>query len=148
MLLAVPLLKKGLASLEKTLRRTPAGIYINFTNGNFSNNLYASHFTLDEGDGTITLSLDLDANLRTRFKTGNDYLDVVELAEHQDELRSLQINNERVNKGIAEALVRSPIATMKLILHIGQYGSFQYLVNPEVRRTGLVFGVVASNESD
>jgi hypothetical protein len=116
--------------MKRSLRKTPAGVSVSYSDGNYSNDLTGTDFIVEESEGCICLSIDLSGNLRVRNKESNCYYDVCELAEQHSSLKSVQIDENQVIDGLTTVYRRSPNARRELKLLLGEKGAFKYSVTP------------------
>lgn len=114
--------------MKRTLRKTAARVSITYSNGNYSNNLTGTDFSLYESEGRICLSIDLSGNLRVRNKESNCYADARELAEEHSTLEAVQIDERQVIEGLSKANQRTPNPRWELQLLLGEKGTFKYSV--------------------
>ncbi|MGB8339019.1 MAG: hypothetical protein WCD07_11975 [Burkholderiales bacterium] len=87
--------------MKQTLKKA-SGIYVVYTNKS-GDDLTATNFNWDVSAGSINLSMDLSGNLRVQNKQANCYEDARRLVEQHDELKSIQIFEEAVIKGLVAA---------------------------------------------
>src|SRR5271157_239294 len=130
-------------AMKQCLRKTSAGVSVTYTDGNYSNNLVGSDFTLDASDESICVSVDLSCNLRVRDKDSNSYYDACELAEEHSKLLSLEIDDLRITNGLGTAHQRHRKARWQLELRMGDKGIFRYWVRPIGRDENIIFRVTA-----
>jgi len=116
--------------MKRSLKKTAAGVWVTYSDGEYSNNLAGSDFTVEESQGHICLRIDLSCNLRVRNKEDCCYYDACELAEQHSKLKSVQIGEDQVIKGLAAASKRVPPASWELELALGEKGTFKYSVQP------------------
>jgi hypothetical protein len=116
--------------MERSLRKSAAGVSVTYSDGNYTNNLTGSDFTVEESQGHIFLRIDLSRNLHVRNKEDYCHYDACELAEQHSKLRSVQIDHDQVIKGLAAASRRVPHASWELELALGEKGTFKYRVQP------------------
>jgi len=74
-----------------SIRKGSFSLSLTYSDGNYSNNLFGDKAYYDAWLNTCELSFDLKRNFRSRNKDGNDYIDVNELNEERDKLRTIQI---------------------------------------------------------
>ena len=116
-----------------TLRKTKTHVSLQYAHS-FTNNLFAEN-TAAEAAETITLSFDLNCNLRGRNKQTNTYVDARDLADGDiDELESLQFDDKRVIQRISDMLSRYDEVpeTWRLIVQLD--GEHRFDVRPEYRK--------------
>jgi TPR repeat protein len=75
--------------------------------------------------------MDLSSNLRVQNKQANCYEDARRLVEQHDELKSIQIFEEAVIKGLVAAYEKNSNAICSFELLMGNEGSFKYKATPE-----------------
>lgn len=124
--------------MNRSLRKTTASVSITYSHGNFSNNLTGTEFELELSETEICLSINLWGNLSVRNKSANCYSDACELVEDHALLKSVQIDDSQVIDGLLNANTKVPNARWKIELLLGEQGTFDYLVKPEVSN-GSVF---------
>ena len=132
---------QGYNQMKHMLRKTSINISINYTNGNFSNNLTGTDFSLDDSDDKITLSINLATNLRVKNKTLNCYADACDLANDHFMLDQLQIYDEQVIKDIVAAKKKNSDAVWMLYLLLGEKGKFECSVMPTISNGSLFLNV-------
>lgn len=87
----------------RTIRTTKAHVSLTYAR-TFTNNLYAENISAGI-DETVTLSFDLNCNLRTRNKQTNTYVDARNLADGDiARLETLQFDDDGVLKHISKML--------------------------------------------
>ena len=119
------------AAMKRSLRKGTAGISIEYVTGDYSNNLVGAEFELEELGTDICINIDLTGNLRVRNKATNSYADAIELIEDHASLKSVQIDDVQVVKGLVAAHHRSPNARWMLKLFAGERNAFTYLITPK-----------------
>lgn len=124
--------------MNRSLRKTAASVSVTYSHGNFSNNLTGTEFELELSEKDICLSINLWGNLSVRNKSANCYSDACELAEDHALLESVQIDDSQVIDGLLNAHQKAPNACWKVKLLLGEKGTFDYPVNPELAN-GSVF---------
>lgn len=124
--------------MKRSLRKTTAGVFVAYSNGNYSNNLTGTEFELEQSGTDICLSINLGGNLSVRNKSANCYSDACELADDHTSLKSIQIDDSQVIDGLLNANQKTPNANWKLELLLGNKGTFNYHVKPEMSN-GSVF---------
>lgn len=127
--------------MKRSLRKTDAHVSVQYTNGNYSNNLRGTEFELEGKEDCICLSINLESNLRVRNKSVNSYHDVNELARDHALLKWVQIDDEQVIDGLSAASNRSPTARWELTLRLGEKGTFTYPVKPRTVNHSLFLDV-------
>lgn len=75
----------------KIIRKGSFALTITYSDGNFTNNLIGDNATYDTRVNTCEFTFDLKRNFRSRNKDSNDYIDINELNEQRDKLRTVQI---------------------------------------------------------
>lgn len=117
----------------RTLRKTKA--HVSLTYGHtFTNNLYAENIAAGIDD-TVTVSFDLDCNLRTRNKQTNTYVDARDLADGDiARLETLQFDDDGVLKRISKMLdgIDPLPETWRLIILLD--GKHEFDVRPEYNK--------------
>lgn len=124
--------------MKRSLRKTTTGISVTYTGGNYSNNLRGTEFELEEAEGRVCLSINLESNLRVRNKSTNSYTDACELARDHSTLKWVQIDEDQVVDGLIAASQRTPNARWELKLRLGEKGTFTYSIKPR-KVNGSVF---------
>lgn len=124
--------------MNRFLRKTTASVSVTYSHGNFSNNLTGTEFELELSEKDICLSINLWGNLSVRNKSANCYSDACELAEDHALLKSVQIDDSQVIDGLLNAHQKAPSACWKVKLLLGEKGTFDYSVKPEMAN-GSVF---------
>lgn len=127
--------------MNRYLRKTTASVSVTYSHGNFSNNLTGTEFELDVSEKGICLSINLRGNLSVRNKSANCYSDACELAEDHALLKSVQIDDSQVIGGFLNANQKAPNASWKIILLLGEQGTFDYPVKPEMSNSSLFLNV-------
>lgn len=75
---------------------------LTYSDGNYTNNLNGYDATYDTQGNICEFTFDLKRNFRSRYKDGNDYIDVNELNEQSDKLRTIQIFDSSIASTIKE----------------------------------------------
>tara|TARA_A100000171_G_C2105560_1_gene132119 strand:- start:143 stop:559 length:417 start_codon:yes stop_codon:yes gene_type:complete len=115
-----------------TLRKTKAHVSLHYQHS-FSNNLYAENIAAEIAE-TITLSFDLNCNLRGRNKQTNTYVDAKDLADGDiDELETFQFDDKRVIERISEMASRLNATPEIWRLIVQLDGEYRFDVRPEYR---------------
>ena len=104
--------------MKSTIRKSTSLLNIEYHNGNYTNNLFGSFFTLDSSEESNVLGIDFSSNFRTRNKQENSYHDAVELSKEYEDLRSLSIHEKKVNEYIIKAHKTNPSAPWTLELNL------------------------------
>jgi hypothetical protein len=65
----------------ESVKKGSIGLYISYSDGNFTSNLYGRNFQFEQKDNEIIFSIDLTKNIKTRNKQMNSYIDIMELKE-------------------------------------------------------------------
>jgi hypothetical protein len=124
--------------MNRSLRKTTASVSVTYSHGNFSNNLTGTDFELELSETDICLCINLRGNLSVRDKSENCYSDACELVNDQALLKSVQIDDSQVIDGLLNANKKVPNAHWKIKLLLGEQGTFDYPVKPEMSN-GSVF---------
>lgn len=118
--------------MNQSLRKTSTGISVEYSNKGFSHNLTGTNFSLEESKDHICLTIDLSANLRSRNKASTDYVDACELVKNNTFLKSVQLFEKSIIKGLLDANKRTPNASWELKILLGEKGTFKYTVKPSM----------------
>lgn len=127
--------------MKRSLRKGSAGVSITYSDGDYSNNLYGSGFTVETYENTICLGIDLSSNLRVQDKAGNCYDDICSLIEKHSKLKWVQIDERQVIEGLASTYQKNPNATCQLKLIVGNK-IFEYQVSPQESQGSLFLNII------
>lgn len=127
--------------MKQSLRKTSVNIPITYSNGEFSNNLTGSDFTIEVRDHIITIGIDLSRNLRVRNKQSNCYFDAQHLTLDHELLQSMQIPNPQIVSGLTQIRKRNRDAIWKLELKLGEDTSYRYAMSVEVSNRNVLFNI-------
>jgi hypothetical protein len=97
-----------------------------------------------EDAASIDVSFDLNKSLRSRSKQSNTYIDAKHLSDGEiGELKSFQVDDEQVIKGIERKLdrIKWELTTVRLLLLLK--GEHWFDVRPQLRHRSLTFTVVS-----
>ncbi len=86
------------------IRKSSFSLSFTYSDGNFTNNLVSNNATYDMRENICEFSFDLKKNFRSRNKDGNDYIDVNELNEQRDKLRTIKIFDSSIALTIKEKI--------------------------------------------
>ena len=86
----------------KIIRKGSFALAITYSDGNFTNNLIGDNATYDTRMNTCEFTFDLKRNFRSRNKDSNDYIDINELNDQRDKLRTVQIFDSSIAATIKE----------------------------------------------
>ena len=104
--------------MKTTIRKSPSLLYLQYQNGNYTNNLYGSLFTIESYEGSNVLSINFSRNFKTKNKQEKSYHDAVELSEDYKDLKSLSIYEDRVYQYIVKIYKKNPNANWFLELNL------------------------------
>ena len=109
-----------------TLRKTAAHIYLEHEHS-YTNNLHADDIRVQVVGDVVTVSFDLNRNLKTRNKQEFSYVDAKELADGEiATLKSLQCDDDKVITTLAAVLQAqsSPPSAWQLVVELGGSHAF------------------------
>ena len=113
--------------MKRRLRVTRAAVDVQYSNGDYSNNLVGTDFAL-QGDATETVfSVDLSLNVSTRHRESNSFLDAEEFARKPALLESVHFSDAQVSAGVAadyENVQASDVATIPQDVRVTHCGQF------------------------
>lgn len=92
-----------------SIRKGSFPLSLTYSDGNYTNNLFGDKAYYDAWLNTCELSFDLKMNFRSRNKDGNDYIDVNELNEKRDKLRTIQIFDSSIASTIKKKKRRNQL---------------------------------------
>jgi hypothetical protein len=95
-------------NVKRRLRATRAAVDVQYSDGDYSNNLVGTDFALQDDATTTLLSVDLSSNIRTRHRESNSFLDAEEFARKPVSLKSVHIADAQVSAGIAAQRQQNP----------------------------------------
>jgi len=87
-----------------TVKKGAVGVHVMYAHG--GTDLLIENFAV-RPDDPFDVRLDLSKNLRTRNKTENSYVDAVDVSNNIDSLKSVQINDETILKGVSKHIERA-----------------------------------------
>lgn len=86
----------------KIIRKGSFALAITYSDGNFTNNLIGDNATYDTRVNTCEFTFDLKRNFRSKNKDSNDYIDINEMNEEREKLRTIQIFDSSIASTIKE----------------------------------------------
>lgn len=120
--------------MKHVLRKGNVHVHLTYLDGDYSNNLHASDFTVEADEKRVLFSMDFSTNQRTRSKGGNSYLDVLTLMEKHGRVRFFQIHKEKWLKDLASALANNSgaerLIEMKFLGGVSYFHRFQVTAKP------------------
>lgn len=127
--------------MKRSLRKTSEGVSVTYSNGNFSNNLTGTLFTIEAADDIVEIGIDLSCNLKVKNKQSNCFYDVNELAEDHALLEAVQIDNDRIIDDLIKENKKYPDAVWKLKLSLGDKGVLKYTVSVSGSNGSVFFNI-------
>lgn len=115
-------------NVKRRLRLTRAAVDIQYSDGDYSNNLVGTDFALQGNTTATVLSVDLSSNFRTRHGESNSFLDAEEFARKPASLESVHIADAQIAAGIAAQRQQNPNSRWRLELDLGEGRVFTYSV--------------------
>lgn len=87
-----------------SIRKGSFSLSLTYSDGNFTNNLNGDNASYDTCVNICELSFDLKRNFRSRNKDSNDYMDINELNEQRDKIRTVQIFDSSIATAIKKKI--------------------------------------------
>lgn len=131
--------------MEYLLKKSKENIHIEYDDGDFSNNLFGSNFTLipNSANKSLELRIDLSSNFRVRNKQTNTYYDMMELERNIDRLKVLSFNDKTVIKLLKQIWNNLNFKVENLILSVFLRQAHSFDVSLEKDGVGnLVFTIM------
>ena len=130
-------------SMRKFIQKGVSGISVVYKSGDYSNNLMGENFEIENDGNLIRFIIDLSRNLRMRDKASNSYLDARTLFENSEDLKSIQIDEEKIITELHVAHKKVPAPEWEIRLVFERKEKI-YKATPQARNNSAVF-VIAEN---
>lgn len=116
--------------MKYSLRKTPSHLQLAYKYGQSAGGLLGRNLSLEVDGNTLTLEIDLSANLLARNKQSAFYLDAVDLSSNYHKLKSLQCPDNLVRARLIRVWegMEQPRLRMRLVLN--PRGRYLYEVAP------------------
>ena len=117
--------------MKYMLYKSSASISISYRNGNYTNNITGSFFSIEGKCDHIIFTLDLSENLRGRNKeASNNYIDACELIDDYSLVKIIQISTgPQTLRRLKSYPLPNPDAPIFLNLHLGDNHIFAFPVS-------------------
>ena len=121
-------------TMKRLLKKISSGIWVGYSNGDYSTNLRGRNYEIEDA----CLTIDLSGNFRVKNKRANCYSEVCELAESAARLNKVQILDEQVIDGLGKA-IQSGFDLKELKLIVDGRGTFKYYIGGLKKVSGSLF---------
>jgi hypothetical protein len=116
--------------MKYSLRKTPSHLHLTYKYGEANGGLLGRNLVLEVDGSTMTLEIDLSANLLARNKQSPWYLDAVDLSANYHKLKSLQCPDNLVRTRLIRAWDAVEQPRMRLRLVLQPRGRYLFEVSP------------------
>jgi len=126
--------------MKRSIRKTAAFIHVSYLDGDYSNNLSGSNFTVETSEAMICLSIDLTSNSNDHNKTLNCHQDVHDLIDKHNKLKFVQIDESQIIKGLLAVKEKYLNTVWQLKLIIGPK-FLEYEIKPNLLNGSLLLNI-------
>lgn len=116
--------------MQHPLRKTPCHLHLSYKYGEPGGGVLGRNMMLLSEGSVLTLTVDLEANLRSRNKNSAWYVAASQLLRNRHRLKSLQCPDNLVRTRLIRAWENVSHPQLRLLLDLGPVGRFLYDVSP------------------
>ncbi len=116
--------------MKFSLRKGHSHIHITCQDEFFSNNIIGDNFEIEYENSVNRIHISIESNLKQRNKHSNSYSDTKALIRKAGNIKSVQIDEVQVIKGLLSAHQKHPKNSWELVLHASDDKLFKYIIKP------------------